>query len=650
MKKKLWIALAAALVFCAGCHGRAPLEETETGQEEIQTGQEEMAQEESAEDSQDDSQETAPPGEADLTVWLGNDLKSLDPAQALYDMEKTMLRHEYETLLVRNEDGEAKPGQAESWEVSEDGLTVTFHLRDDLKWSDGSSLTADDFIYSWNRLADPTAPSPYAEDLLGGVKGFSEKQEDENKSLALSAPDAQTLVVTLTAPDYSFPERCTVPAMSPVKKEVAESGEDDWHLSLETAVCNGAMVLSEYASGDHITFVKNENYWNAGQVSLNSLTFLLNGDEEENLARYQEGQLDLLLGGVDWQGGEEIPADQFSAPLAASSYVIINTEIEPFQDPRVRQAMSLVLDREYIADVVMEGSAEPAWTLIGSGYSDAEEGSSFAEISLETYFPDAVPSGSDSEQSSGSAPGSESAQSSESFSGSDSVEDTEPASDTAEGGNAELPGGVGEGEGKGGEGEGGEAEDSETEGSEAENLQLADDPLSQAQALLAEAGYPDGQGIPEIEYLINDNGYHLDLAEYLQSAWGSLGLSVKIREVTWHYFTPYRHAGEFTAARGTWLSDQNDPIGLLSQFASDEENNDGHYANRQVDGLLSAAREAESREAYYEALHQAEQLILEDGAAIPIAFYQDGWRQNPELYGVIHCGDGTWIFSYSYYL
>ena len=83
MKKKLWIALAAALVFCAGCHGRAPLEETETGQEEIQTRQEEMAQEESAEDSQDDSQEAAPPGEADLTVWLGNDLKSLDPAQAL---------------------------------------------------------------------------------------------------------------------------------------------------------------------------------------------------------------------------------------------------------------------------------------------------------------------------------------------------------------------------------------------------------------------------------------------------------------------------------------------------------------------------------------------------------------------------------------
>ncbi len=606
MKKKLWIALAAALVFCAGCHGRAPLEETETEQEEIQTGEEKtgVSQGESSEDSQKDSQidsqEAAPPGQADLTVWLGNDLYSLDPAQALYDMEKTMIRHEYETLLVRNEEGEAQPGQAESWEVSEDGLTVTFHLRDELKWSDGSSLTADDFIYSWNRLADPTAPSPYAEDLLGGVKGFSEKQEDEKKSLALSAPDAQTLVVTLTAPDYSFPERCTVPAMSPVKREMAESGAEKWFLSPETAVGNGAMVLSEYSSGDHITFVKNEHYWNAGQVSLNSVTFLLDGDEEDNLARYQEGKLDLLLGGVDWQGGEEALADQFTAPLAASSYVVINTEIEPFQDERVRQALSLVLDREYIADVVMEGSAEPAWTLIGSGYSDAEEGSSFTEVSLETYFVD---------------------------SGIDGEGDTEMVLDSD----------VEEGTGT-------------VSVSKGEATEILDDSFSKAQTLLAEAGYPGGQGIPEIEYLINDNGYHLDVAEYIQSAWRSLGLSVKIQEVTWHYFTPYRHAGRFTAARGTWLSDQNDPIGLLSQFASDEENNDGHYSNSQVDGFLAAAREAESREVYYEALHQAEQQILADGAAIPIAFYQDGWRQKPELYGVIHCGDGTWIFSYSYYL
>ena len=162
MKKKLCITFAAVLVFCAGCHGRAPVNNETT-----------QAVQEQTEGTQEDSQtEEAPPGQAELTVWLGNNLSSLDPAQAIYSSEKTMIRHEYETLLVRNEEGEADPGQAESWEVSEDGLTVTFHLRDGLKWSDGSSLTASDFVYSWNRLADPTRPSPYAEDLLGGVDGF----------------------------------------------------------------------------------------------------------------------------------------------------------------------------------------------------------------------------------------------------------------------------------------------------------------------------------------------------------------------------------------------------------------------------------------------------------------------------------------------
>ena len=142
----------------------------------------------------------------------------------------------------------------------------------------------------------------------------------------------------------------------------------------------------------------------------------------------------------------------------------------------------------------------------------------------------------------------------------------------------------------------------------------------------------------------------MDLAEYLQSAWGELGISVKIREVTWAYFIPYRDAGDFTAARGTWISDQNDPGEFLSQFTTGARDNDGNYSNAQVDQLLDDAAGADSRSAYYEALHQAEQLILEDGAALPIVFYREEWRQNPKLYGVRHCADGTWIFSDAYYL
>lgn len=671
MKKKLCITFAAVLVFCAGCHGRAPVNDETT-----------QAVQEETEGTQEDSQtEEAPPGQAELTVWLGNNLSSLDPAQAIYSSEKTMIRHEYETLLVRNEEGEADPGQAESWEVSEDGLTVTFHLRDGLKWSDGSSLTASDFVYSWNRLADPTRPSPYAEDLLGGVDGFYEMQEGKAETLSLSAPDARTLVVTLSEPDFSFPEKCTIPAMSPVKEAAVESGSGRWYLSSETSISNGPMVLLEYVADDHVTFVKNENYWNAGQVSLNSITFLLDGSEEENLARYEAGQLDLMLGGVDREkdvmrlasGDEAAPladgvieatsgsettssaetadstaasestaeaaaeessgTDQFSAPLAASGYVILNTEIEPFQDVNVRRALSLVLDRNYIADVIMEGTADPAWTLIGPGYSDDEEGSSFTEISMAEYFApkeeasqeQTAESNVDAALAEGESPAADAAAEGEML---EEAAETVPEETAAEETVAETAGEAsGETAGVG-----------------------SADPLTQAQALLGAAGYPGGQGIPEITYLVNDSGYNMDLAEYLQSAWGELGVSVKIREVTWAYFIPYRDAGDFTAARGTWISDQNDPGEFLSQFTTGARDNDGNYSNAQVDQLLDDAAGADSRSAYYEALHQAEQLILEDGAALPIVFYREEWRQNPKLYGVRHCADGTWIFSDAYYL
>ena len=671
MKKKLCITFAAVLVFCAGCHGRAPVNDETT-----------QAVQEETEGTQEDSQtEEAPPGQAELTVWLGNNLSSLDPAQAIYSSEKTMIRHEYETLLVRNEEGEADPGQAESWEVSEDGLTVTFHLRNGLKWSDGSSLTASDFVYSWNRLADPTRPSPYAEDLLGGVDGFYEMQEGKAETLSLSAPDARTLVVTLSEPDFSFPEKCTIPAMSPVKEAAVESGSGRWYLSSETSISNGPMVLLEYVADDHVTFVKNENYWNAGQVSLNSITFLLDGSEEENLARYEAGQLDLMLGGVDREkdvmrlasGDEAAPladgdieatsgsettssaetadstaasestaeaaaeessgTDQFSAPLAASGYVILNTEIEPFQDVNVRRALSLVLDRNYIADVIMEGTADPAWTLIGPGYSDDEEGSSFTEISMAEYF----------------APKEEASQEQTAESNVDAVlaEEESPAADAAAEG--EMLEEAAETVPEETAAEETVAETAGEASGETAGVGSAD-PLTQAQALLGAAGYPGGQGIPEITYLVNDSGYNMDLAEYLQSAWGELGVSVKIREVTWAYFIPYRDAGDFTAARGTWISDQNDPGEFLSQFTTGARDNDGNYSNAQVDQLLDDAAGADSRSAYYEALHQAEQLILEDGAALPIVFYREEWRQNPKLYGVRHCADGTWIFSDAYYL
>lgn len=581
MKRRyLWTAvLGISLFFFTGCSGRAPVsEEQETEVQEKET--EELFQEE---------EEDPLLGTADLQVWLGSDFRTLDPAKTLYNTEKTVLRHLYETLLVRGDEGETEPGQAESYEVSSDGLTVTFHLRDDLKWSDGSALTSQNFIDAWNRLANPQTASPYAEDLLGNVSGFAQMQSGEGESLALSAPDEQTLVIELVSPDFSFPENCTLTALSPIPEDEAETGSE-WMLSPETAVGNGPMVLSEYVPGDHLTLVKNPYYWHESQVSLTSITFLLNGSEEENLARYENGELDLFKGGVnwteaaDWREYHKRPAalaspseeegmndtDMVYAPLSATYYFLLNLDKEPLKDQRVRQALSMVLDRRYIADVVMEGSVEPAWSFVGPGISDAKEGSSFLEKGEETYVPSEA----------------------------------------------------------------------------AWNQETA---LAQAADLLLQAGYPGGEGIPEVEILTNDEGYHLDLAEYLIETWSALGIHASIREVNWSYFIPHRGAGAYWASRAVWMMDTDDPLSLLWQFTSQSPDNDGRYANEEFDRLMTEAKSAQDRETYYQLLHEGEQLLLEDAAAVPVAFYREGWRQHPGLMGVIHYSDGTWQFKAAYY-
>uniref|UniRef100_UPI000AF36E70 ABC transporter substrate-binding protein n=1 Tax=Clostridium sp. NkU-1 TaxID=1095009 RepID=UPI000AF36E70 len=129
-----------------------------------------------------------------------------------------MILHAFETLLTFDKDNNIIPGQAETYDVSDDGLTYTFHLRDGLKWSDGSELTAEDFVYSWKRLADPGTAAPYGADMLSMVKGYQEAAAGNVDALAVSAPDAKTIVVELASPCVYFDKIVTHASMAPVKK------------------------------------------------------------------------------------------------------------------------------------------------------------------------------------------------------------------------------------------------------------------------------------------------------------------------------------------------------------------------------------------------------------------------------------------------
>ncbi len=171
--------------------------------------------------------------------------------------------------------------------------------------------------------------------------------------------------------------------------------------------------------------------------------------------------------------------------------------------------------------------------------------------------------------------------------------------------------------------------------------------LEEAKSLLAEAGYPDGEGFPTITYSANDSGYHIPVAEYLQQAWGELGITMNIDKVEWSSFIPMRRAGDYDISRNGWSMDYNDPSNMLELFTTNNGNNDGKYANPEFDQVIEDSRVAD-KTTHFEKLHEAEDILMNDAACIPVAYYNDFWLQSPSLKGTWHSPYGYWYLQYGY--
>lgn len=330
--------------------------------------------------------ETAAPTEGtfaglNLAVQIGPDPETIDPSLNSTADAGNMIMEAFETLLIVDSENKITGGQAESYDVSDDGLTYTFHLRDGLIWSDGTPLTSADFVYAWKRLADPATAAPYGVDMLGNVKGYKEASEGNLDVLGVSSPDDKTFVVELSAPCVYFPKLVTHTSMVPVKKEVIEANGEHWTLKPETYVSNGPFKMIEWVPGSHITFAKNENYWNADKVTVNTLKFVLMEDSNAAYSAYQTGEISLCK----YVPTAEIPRlrdheDFHLDPKQATSYISFQTQKELFDNPDVRRALSLAIDRDYVADIVMDGTASPATNFVGPGISDAKNGSFFEDV------------------------------------------------------------------------------------------------------------------------------------------------------------------------------------------------------------------------------------------------------------------------------
>lgn len=317
-----------------------------------------------------------------ITVQIGPNPETLDPALNSAVDGGNMLITLFETLLIIDQDNKVQPGQAEKYEVSPDGLTWTFTMRDGLKWSDGTDLNAKDFEYTFKRIADTNVAAPYAETVIGMIEGYKDAIDSKNpeKLNVKASDDGKTLTVKLAYPCSYFDKIVAFGTMSPVQKATVEKNGDSWATKPETYVCNGPYTITEWTPSEKIVCKKNENYkggWDSSKIVNDKLTFLLLEDSSASYTAYTGGTAQLIKDVPT----EEIPTlkkdkkDEFNVdPILGTYYLSMNLNKAPFNNKNVRKALSLAIDRDYVANTVMQGTYSPAYNYVGTSVDDVDPG------------------------------------------------------------------------------------------------------------------------------------------------------------------------------------------------------------------------------------------------------------------------------------
>ncbi|HZD54411.1 MAG TPA: peptide ABC transporter substrate-binding protein [Woeseiaceae bacterium] len=304
-----------------------------------------------------------------LNRSLGADPESLDPHKSRSMQAGDVQRDLGEGLTGYSEEGELEPCAAESWEISADGRTYTFHLRPEARWSNGEHVTAADFLYSLRRLVDPATAAFYsqsvigiqnARDILAGEKPAAE--------LGVSAPERLTLVIRLDNPIPYFLALLTHPSMFPVYEASVEHAAI--HAHPEDFVSNGAYRLARWEVGSFIELERNEFYWDNGHTTVDRVRWHVTTEPRAELNRYRAGEIDITASVPSEAFAKlrkERPAELKVAPRLGVYYYGLNLSRPPFKDNRLlRQALSMAIDREVLAEIVGRGE-KPAYSWVPPG-------------------------------------------------------------------------------------------------------------------------------------------------------------------------------------------------------------------------------------------------------------------------------------------
>mgnify|MGYP000873187677 CR=1 FL=1 len=455
-----------------------------------------------------------------LRIQLASEPDRLDPALNSSVDGACLAANSFGGLYTYDANGQLAPNFAQSYETSEDGLTWTFTLKEGLKWSNGDPLTAKDFVYSWNRAVNPDTAADYAY-MLGGIA-----TNDDGTLKVSASEDGLKLTVELAAPCAYFLDLAAFPTFYPVHQATVEAapGFKDadgkvldagaWATDAGFVSC-GAYVLQEWKHNESMVYVKNPNYFDAENVTMDRLEFMLSADDAVIYAAYNAGNLDFI---------DTVPTDAIQTLLAEQNpefnvvdqlgtyYMIFNVKSPLFaglnveQAANVRKAIGLLLDRQYIVDTVAQAGQQLASSFIPAGMLDGNGG--VFKVNDEKYtYP--VPEA-------------------EGYYG------LEP---DVEGAIALL----------------------ETAGYKFENGMLsAETPLS-------------------FEYLTNPSTGHEGIAQCMQQDLAAVGIEMTIKTSEWDVFLNERKDGHYDVARNGWIADFNDPINMLEMWTTESGNNDAQF-------------------------------------------------------------------------
>lgn len=503
----------------------------------------------------------------ELFINAGEEPKSIDPTLSGNDF--VYPRHVFETLIVKGKDGGLKNGVAESLNISEDGLIYTFNLRTNSKWADGETVIADDFVYGLRRAADPSSGAEYTS-FIEYVKNATLILAGDlpKEMLGVRAIDDYTLEIELESPTGYFLDILTYPIFAPVRQDIIEKYGDNWTLNPATYIGNGAFIMTEKSPDSRIVMIKNTNYWNKDEIIPEKITFVMMQDPTLALAGIKEGSLDFSVK-VPSQDIESLKKDGIIdiAPYYSTVAFGINDNDRILKDKRVRKALSLAIDRNYIVEKVVLTAKSPtsAWVPVGAYDVEGdfrENGGEYLDISKESY---------------------------------------------------------------------------------SNNLALAKN-------LMAEAGYPNGEGFPVLEYRTTSDLVYMQVAEAVQQMWKeNLGIDLQISSMEWAAYQQMRMERNYQIMRTIWIGDYSDPMTFLENFLSYRPQNYAGYSNIRFDNYIETARKSANQNVRMKAMHDAERLLIaEDNVLIPIYNPSNPLLVSKRLKGYVATPLMEFNFNYAY--